>query len=407
MRVLLGVSGGIAAYKAADLVSRLRQAGAEVRVVLTVAATRLVAPTTFEALSGRPVFTDLFAPAADGWAIPHISLAEWADRAVVAPATADVLAKLALGFADDFLSTTLLAFAGPVLLAPAMNRLMWSQPAVQHNVALLRSRGCRFVGPGFGRLAEEVGGWGRMADPALIAAELAQLGAGRRAELDPPPLAGVGLLVTAGPTWEALDPIRGLSNRSSGRMGWALAEAARDRGARVTLVAGPVAASDPGGVRVVRVQSAREMERAVRSHLADCLVVVAAAAVADWRPAEASPTKLKKGGAGDEWSLRLVRNPDILAGLGRDKGDRLLVGFAAESAGGLDEARRKLVDKRLDLIVHNELAAFGAEDDRVVILDAAGGTQTLDALPKRAVAERILDRIEALLAERGPRQTEP
>jgi phosphopantothenoylcysteine decarboxylase/phosphopantothenate--cysteine ligase len=407
MRVLLGVSGGIAAYKAADVVSRLRQAGAEVRVVLTAAAARLVAPATFEALSGRPVFTDLFAPAAEGWAIPHVALAEWADRAAVAPATADTLAKLALGLADDFLSTALLAFPGPVVLAPAMNRFMWSHPAVQENVRRLGERGCRVVGPGFGHLAEEAGGWGRMADPGRIVAEVLAAGGPPRAELPTPPLAGVGVLVTAGPTWEAVDPIRGLTNRSSGRMGWALAAAARDRGARVTLVSGPVDEPDPGGVRVVRVLSALEMERAVRSAAAECRVVVAAAAVADWRPADVSPVKLKKAGAGEEWTLRLVRNPDILAGLGREKDGRLLVGFAAESEGGLAEARRKLAEKNLDLVVYNDVSAFGAEQSRIVVLDAGGGEEAFGPAPKRVLAERILDRVEARLSPGGSADRRP
>jgi phosphopantothenoylcysteine decarboxylase/phosphopantothenate--cysteine ligase len=404
------VSGGIAAYKAAELVRRLRAVGADVRVVMTEAATRFVAPLTFQSLSGHPVASDLWAPPGEGVVEQHVALAEWGEYCVVAPATADLVGKLACGLADDALTATLLAFSGGVLVVPAMNRFMWSHPAVQANVQRLGALGYRVMPPRFGALANGSVGWGRMPEPEEIVAELERLVASappRRAELPPPgaPLGGLAVLVTAGPTREPLDPVRYISNPSSGKMGWALAEAARDRGARVTLVSGPVSLPDPAGVRVVRVETAEEMGRAAMEAYREARVVLAAAAVSDWRPAEVSPVKRKKEEAGETWTLRLVRTPDILEAMGRDKGDRVLVGFAAEAGAGVEAARRKLRAKNLDLVVFNDVtrdgAGFQSDTNEVVLVDAEG-QQVLPRASKRQVAEWILDRVAALLARTAP-----
>ncbi len=408
-RVVLGVGGSVAAYKAAVLLRALQRRGAQVRVILTQAGARFVGAPLLEALSGQTVATELFSPGVPD----HVQLARWAEFAVVAPATADLLAKCAHGLADDYLSTWLLAFPGPVLLAPAMNRHMWSHPAVQGNVGLLRRQGATVLDPGWGPLGspEEGQGWGRLPEPEAILHALEGLaaGGGRRPEMPPPlgtqPLAGRHVLVTAGPTREYLDPVRYLSNPSSGRMGYALAEAARDAGARVTLVSGPVHLAAPSGVDVVLVESARQMRAAVRAALETAHVVIAAAAVADWRPEQTSEVKLKKGESGETQELRLVRNPDILAEVGAQKGDRILVGFAAESGAGPEEGLRKLRNKHLDLCVYNDLrqpgGVFGAEQNTVVIWDAAGASETVGPLPKRLVAERILARIAGLLCGEG------
>ncbi len=400
-RVVLGVGGSVAAYKAAELVRELRRGGAEVRVILTAAARRFVGDALFAGLTGMPVARDLFAPQS----VDHIALARWGQVGVVAPATADILARAAAGVADDYLTTWLLAFPGPVFFAPAMNRHMWSHPAVQRNVARLRADGASVVDPGWGPLGAvgEGEGWGRLADPSMIAAAVVgAVGRPPRAELPPPGtdlLRGRHVLVTAGPTREPLDPVRFLSNHSSGKMGYALAASAREMGARVTLVTGPVALEAPSSVTCLRVGTALEMRDAVQRAGADADVVVAAAAVADWRPAEVSETKIKKQEAGAV--LRLVRNPDILAELGLDKRGRVLVGFAAEAGAGPEEALRKLRAKHLDLCVFNAVGAggaFGAETNTVVIWDALGHSEAVGPLPKRAVADRILQRAADCLA---------
>jgi phosphopantothenoylcysteine decarboxylase/phosphopantothenate--cysteine ligase len=409
-RILLGVTGGIACYKSVDLCSRLRKAGAEVRTVMTENATRFVSPLTFQSISGNPVATDLFAVPAAG-AVEHIRLAEWAEYAVVAPATADVLGKLAHGIADDYLSTVLLACAGPTLLVPAMNRHMYAHPAVQASMAALRAMGYAVMPAEYGHLAEGGEGWGRMPEPPAIVERLASLvaeGRGRRPELPPPrarDLAGACVLITAGPTQEPIDPVRFITNPSSGKTGWALAEAARDRGAEVTLVAGPVALADPPGVRVRRVRTAREMAEAALEAYALCHVAICAAAVADFRPEAPAAEKIKKGGA-ETLELRLVRNPDILALMGRSKGSRVLVGFAAEAGAGPEEAERKRVAKGADLVVYNDVRqpglGFGAEDNAVVIVGPGGARQALGPLPKTELAHRILDRVAALRQGSGP-----
>lgn len=403
-RLLVGVTGGIACYKSVDLCSRLRKAGAEVRVVMTESATRFVSPLTFQSISGNPVATDLFATPAQS-AVEHIWLAEWGSIAVVAPATADILGKLAHGIADDYLSTILLAFAGPALLVPAMNRMMYAHPAVQASMAALAGMGYDVMPAEYGHLAEGVSGWGRMPEPPGIVERLAGLAAeGRvpRPELPQPAprdLDGVSVVITAGPTQEPIDPVRFITNPSSGKTGWALAEAARARGAAVTLVAGPVALPDPPGVRVVRVRTAQEMADAALAAYDGCDVAICAAAVSDFRPEAPAPEKIKKGEQ-DGLDLRLVRNPDILAAMGRRKGRRVLVGFAAEAGAGPEEAERKRASKGADLVVYNDVRrpglGFGADDNAVVVVGAGGLREAIGPAPKREIAHRILDRVAAL-----------
>jgi phosphopantothenoylcysteine decarboxylase/phosphopantothenate--cysteine ligase len=413
-RVVVGVGGSIAAYRAAELVRELLRRGAEVRCILTEAGARFIGPALLAACSGQPVATDLFAPGAP----EHVALAAWAEAAVVAPATADVLGRAAAGLGDDYLATWLLAFPGPVLFCPAMNRHMWSHPAVRRNIETLRAAGARVLEPGFGALGArgEGEGWGRLREPAEIADALGSLLAGgapdRRAELPPPrprSLEGRRVVVTAGPTREMLDPFRFLSNPSSARMGYAVAEAARDRGAAVVLVSGPAALPAPAGVTLRAVTTALEMHAAVMEATAEpAAIAVGAAAVADFRPAEVSPVKIKRPHAeGAEAVLRLVANPDIIAAVGRGRRAAVVVGFSAEAGLGPEEAERKLHAKRLDLCVWNDVreadSGFGAESERAVLVDAAGGREDLGLLPKRALAERILDRAEALLRAAGTR----
>jgi len=397
-RIVLGVTGGIAAYKAADLTSRLVKAGAVVDVVMTEGATKFVGPLTFQALTHRPVCVDMWALLRDT-DIAHVSLGQAADLMIIAPATANTLAKLALGLADNLLTSTALAMRAPILVAPAMESGMWRNPATQANMATLRGRGVYVVGPGEGRLASGASGPGRMVEPAEIVEEARRI-MGLAGDL-----AGVKLIVTAGGTREALDPVRYLGNRSSGKMGFALAAAARDRGAAVTLISAPTALSGPAGVEFVAIESAGEMREAVFGRLADCDALVMAAAVADYRPAQAATQKIKKGVGG--LPLELQRTADILmdvAGQREASGrPRVVVGFAAETEELLAHARDKLERKRLDLIVANDVTAsdsgFGTDTNRVVLLDAAG-QEALPLLTKDEVAERILDRVRELLGFR-------
>jgi len=388
--VLLGVTGCIGAYKACEILRELQRRGADVRVVMTQAATRFVGVTTFEALSRHPVYVDLWASSPEG--IEHIDLASSADILVVAPATANTIGKLARGLADDALSTLALAMRGPVLVAPAMNVNMYEHPAVCENLEILRRRGVRVVEPGSGYLACGWEGRGRLAEVSeIVDATLEMLSARRD-------LAGETVLVTAGPTVEDLDPVRFLSNRSSGRMGYRLAEAARDRGARVVLVSGPVALEAPHGVELVAVRSADDMAQAVSSRFDEVGVVIMAAAVSDYRPAQIAAKKIKKGDAETTLTLDLVRNPDILEGLGRRKGAQVLVGFAAETQDAEAHGRNKLAQKNLDLIVANDVtepgAGFGGDTNRALLIDGGSAEQT-GLLSKRELAERILDRVVA------------
>jgi phosphopantothenoylcysteine decarboxylase / phosphopantothenate---cysteine ligase len=391
MKVVLGVTGCIGAYKACEVLRELQKRSVDVHVVMTESATRFVAPLTFEALSQHPVFVDQFALGAES-DIRHISLADAAELLLVAPATANILGKFAHGIADDALSTLYLATKAPVLAAPAMNVNMFEHETVRENVLALRRRGVLFVAPGSGYLACGWLGQGRLAEvPDIVEAAMAVLN--RRRDL-----AGEIVVVTAGPTVEDIDPVRYVSNRSSGRMGYRLAEAARDRGARVTLVSGPTSLPTPAGVDFVAVHSAEEMARAVEARARDAGIVLMAAAVSDYRPREAAPQKLKKGPGLER--LELERTPDILRSLGEAKNGRLLVGFAAETEDVVAHARRKLREKNLDLIVANDVsrkdAGFAAETNAALLLDASGGEESVPVVSKRELAERILDRVVAL-----------
>jgi len=391
--VVLGVTGCIGAYKACEVLRELQRRGVDPHVVMTAAATRFVSPLTFEALSRHPVFHDQWALGTSG-EIRHISLADDAELLLVAPATANILGKFARGIADDALSTLYLATRAPVLVAPAMNVNMFEHEAVQENLATLRGRGVGVVEPGDGYLACGWLGKGRLAEgEAIVEAALARLARRRDLERET-------VLVTAGPTVEAIDPVRFVSNRSSGTMGYRLAEAARDRGARVILVSGPTALRAPHGVTFAGVRSAEEMKQAVAAHVGPATVVIAAAAVSDYRPAKPSDSKLKK--AEGPVRLELVRTPDILKGLGEAKGSRLLVGFAAETEDLLENAARKLEAKNLDLIVANDVtvrgAGFGGETNAVVLLRRDGRRNAVPLATKREVADRILDEVVALRA---------
>ena len=387
-RILLGVTGGIAAYKAADLVRRLRERGAEVEVAMTAGAQRFVTPLTFQALSGRQVRTDLWDEAAEA-AMGHIELARWAELVLVAPASADFLARLAGGHADDLLSTACLATAAPVWLAPAMNRLMWANAATQANVATLRDRGIRLLGPASGEQACGETGLGRMVEVEEICAAVyaSELGG---------PLAGVTLVISAGPTREPLDPVRFLSNRSSGKMGFAVAAAARDAGAEVTLISGPVALPTPLGVRRVDVETAAQMYQAVHAAIGAADIYVGAAAVADYTPTCCASSKIKK--TSDRLDLLLEKAPDILASVAALERRPFTVGFAAETNDVERHARDKLARKRLDLIAANEVGAeraFDREDNELLVL-WPGGRRELALQSKADLAREFV----ALLAER-------
>jgi len=387
--VVLGVTGGIAAYKAVELASRLTQAGAIVDVIMTDAATRFVAPLSFQTITRRPVVTDMFA-LLQKTEIAHVSLAERADVVVIAPATANTIAKLAHGLADNMLTATVLATAAPLIVAPAMDAGMYENPATQANLALLQERGAVIVGPAYGRLASGKVGKGRLAEIREIVGTIRMV-LGREGEL-----AGRRVLVTAGGTREYIDPVRFIGNPSSGKMGYALAEAARDRGAEVTLISAPTALPKPVGVKLVAVETAQEMRDAVLDALPETDLLLMAAAVADYRPAHRVGRKIKKGEA-EELTLRLVRNPDILAEVAARRGPKpaVVVGFAAETEDLVANAKAKLVEKRLDLIVANDVTApdsgFGADTNRVTLLDRRGRVEALPLLPKTEVAERVLD----------------
>jgi phosphopantothenoylcysteine decarboxylase / phosphopantothenate---cysteine ligase len=384
LRVLLGVGGGIAAYKSCELVRRMRDAGCAVRVVMTRAGTAFVTPLTFQALSGQPVRIDLLDAEAES-GMDHIALARWADRVVVAPATADLMARLAAGMADDLLTTLCLATEAPILLAPAMNRVMWEHPATQANYRVLQQRGVRMVGPDAGGQACGETGAGRMAEPLAILRALLGPGHG--------PLAGRRVLVTAGPTQEPIDPVRFIGNRSSGRMGVALATAARDAGAEVCLVHGPMGVLPPGGVRAVAAHTADSMHSAVLDHLDGVDLFIAAAAVADYRPRTAAEQKLKKDAT--EMTLELIRTPDILADVAARRPRPFVVGFAAETTDLRGHAQAKLERKGLDMIAANDVSAgqaIGREDNALMVL-WPGGERLFPAQPKDALARALIELI--------------
>lgn len=381
--ILVGVTGGIAAYKSADLVRRLREAGAEVRVVMTDAATEFITELTLQAVSGHPVHRRLLDKEAES-AMGHIQLARWADAVLVAPASADFLARLVAGRGDDLLAAVCLASGAPLAVAPAMNQQMWRQSATEENIARLRARGIRIFGPGEGSQACGDVGPGRMLEPAeltALTAALFQSGA----------LDGLRVLVTAGPTWEAIDPVRGLTNKSSGKMGYAVAEAAVEAGARVTLVSGPVALTPPERVELVSVVSAVEMHNAVMERIDDTDIFIGVAAVADYRPAAPAAEKIKKHA--ERLTLELVRNPDILADVAARESPPFTVGFAAETGNLEAAARAKLDAKKVDLICANEVGGavggFGTDDNRLLLIDREGSTELPLASKARLARELI------------------
>ena len=399
MRITLGVTGGIAAYKSAELVRRLQDEGHTIQVVMTRAAREFVTPLTFAALSGQRVITDLFSSSASGEnnlesAIDHIGVAQRTDLLLVAPATADILAKFARGFADDFLTTLYLASTAPVVMAPAMNVNMWQHKATQENLATLRARGVRVVEPNEGDLACGMTGAGRLASQEEILKAVEEVLQGQQ------DLVGERVLVTAGPTREDIDPVRFLTNRSSGKMGYAVAEAAARRGAKVVLVSGPTALETPPGVERVDIRSAQEMLLAVQAQFPECTLAIFAAAVADYRVAEPSGAKIKR--THDLLTLRLEPNPDILATVAREKGNRLVVGFAAETDNVAENARKKLVQKNADLIVANDLttegAGFDVDTNVVTLFSRDERDLPLPRLTKAEVAQCILDEVLRLRA---------
>ena len=386
-KIILGVTGGIAAYKAAELVRELVRAGAEVFVVMTRSAQAFITPLTFQALSGNKVTTELFSLTEES-EIGHIALADRAELLVIAPATANIIGKIAAGIADDLLTTIVMATQAPILLAPAMNVHMWENPICRENVQKLRGRGLHFIDPAAGELACGYEGKGRLAEIPAIFEEIRSL-------LSPKDLSGETLLVTAGPTEEPIDPVRFLSNRSSGKMGFSIARAARLRGARVILVSGPSALPVPSGVKFIPVRTAAEMREAVLGSLPGVSMLVMAAAVSDYRPRGTSPEKIKKSRA--ELTLSLELNPDILHEAGQRKEKRLLIGFAAETESLLANARKKLAEKNLDLIVANDVrlpgAGFQVDTNVVKLIDRSGKVEELPLMSKEDLADCVLDRV--------------
>jgi phosphopantothenoylcysteine decarboxylase/phosphopantothenate--cysteine ligase len=387
--IVIGITGSIAAYKAAEIASQLTQAGAKVNVIMTKEAIQFISPVTFRAITGRHVVTEMFDLASES-SIGHISLARTADIVVIAPATANIIAKLAAGIADDMLCCTVLATKAPVLIAPAMETNMYNNPVTQDNLSRLEARDFAIIGPASGWLASGREGLGRLADIYDIMSSICQM-LGRSGDL-----AGKHILVTAGGTQEPIDPVRYISNRSSGKMGYALAEAARDRGAKVTLVTAPTSLTEPVGIDVVKVNTAQEMRQAVENVTSQADALVMAAAVADYRPTKAAKDKIKKGEAGLTLEMECI--PDIL---GNVKGNFIKVGFAAESSNLMANAKQKLKQKGLDFIVANDITAsnsgFGADSNRVTIIDREGKIDSLPLMAKREVAERVLDRVVEFL----------
>lgn len=390
--IILGVTGGIAAYKAAEVCSTLVKSGATVHVVMTEHATRFVGTVTFRALAGTQVITGMWDEPRE-YEITHVSLPDKADLMLIVPATANIIGKIASGIADDMLSTMVMATTAPVILAPAMNCKMWANPIVQANIERMKSLGYIFVDPGEGRLACGTEGVGRLAPIKRIAqAVLDSLFPKRDLE-------GASILVTAGPTQEPIDPVRFIVNRSSGKMGYAIAEAAAKRGARVILVSGPTSLAVPAGVEVVEVRTAAEMFDAVMERLPDAQVVIGAAAVADYTPKSPGAEKMKKSEA--SLALELTPTKDIIAEVGRRKGERILVGFAAETGDLIENARAKLTSKNLDFIVANDVSrpeiGFGSDENEVTIIGRKGDVQELPRMSKIDVANKILDRVKEAL----------
>jgi phosphopantothenoylcysteine decarboxylase/phosphopantothenate--cysteine ligase len=389
--VVLGITGGIAAYKAADLASKMTQAGARVDVIMTEAAMKFVTPLTFRSLTHRPVVTSMWELSSE-FSVEHVALAEAADVIVIAPATANTIARLATGIADDMLTCTVLASEAPVVIAPAMDANMWQNPATQENVARLKARGFIFVDPAYGRLASGRMGLGRLAEVEANLATVSQV-LGRKGDL-----AGRRIVVTAGGTREAIDPVRFIGNRSSGKMGFAIAEAARDRGAEVTLIAAATSVSPPAGIPLTTVESVVEMKETVAQATREADALIMAAAPADYVAREVAGQKIKKGAAG--LTVELVRAPDILSEV---KGSFLRVGFSAETENLLENARQKLESKNLDLMVANDVTAadsgFGTDTNKVTLLLRDGTTEDLPLMTKREVADKVLDKVAGMLEE--------
>ena len=391
--ILLGVSGGIAAYKAAELARRLISAGARVKVMMTRSAQEFVGPLTFQALTGEKVAAAMFGPGSDP--LEHVALGQEVDAIVLAPATANLIGKLAAGIGDDLLTTVMLAATKPVLVCPAMNDQMWHNPVVQENLDRLRARGLHVMEPEAGELACGAVGLGRLPEPEAIVEAASRL-------VSPQDFMGYRVLVTAGPTYEDFDPVRFLTNRSSGKQGYALARVAWRRGADVCLISGPTARSAPYGVELVPVRSAREMADAVKERFPGTDVLLMAAAVSDYRPSRAEVKKMKRGQ--EEMQYHLTQNPDILKGLARRKTRQVVVGFAAETHDLEAEARRKMREKNLDLIVANDVnrpdSGFQADTNEVTLMGREGEAERLPLLHKEEVAARILDRVARLVAAR-------
>ena len=390
--IVLGITGSVAAYKAADIASKLTQAGAKVEVVMTEPATRFIAPLTLRSITGRAVVTDMF-DLASQHGIEHIALGEAADLVVIAPTTASIIAKMAVGIADDMVSLTVLATKAPVIVAPAMDVNMFENPITQENIAKLKARGFTVVDPAYGRLASGKVGWGRLADIDKIIGTIKQV-LGRSGDLK-----GKRMVVTAGGTQEPIDPVRHISNPSSGKMGYAVAEAARDRGAKVTLITAPTSLPDPVGIEIIPVRTTAEMKKAVTKAVAKADALIMAAAVTDYQPKTVAKTKIKK--ESPSLTLELVRTPDILTEV---KGDFIKVGFAAESEDIVANAKKKLQQKQLDLIVANDItdkkSGFGVDTNKVTIISRDGKIESLPLMSKREVADKILDRVVGLLGER-------
>ena len=390
--IVLGITGSIAAYKAAELASKLTQAGARVDVIMTESATKFIAPLTLRSLTGRPVVTSMWELSSE-FSIEHVALAEAADVVAIVPATANIIAKLAAGIADDMLTCTVLATKAPVIVAPAMNVNMLENPVTQDNLAKLKSRGFILVGPTYGRLASGEMGAGRLAETETIIGTIKQV-LGRSGDL-----AGRRILVTAGGTQEPIDPVRHIGNRSSGKMGYAVAEAARDRGAAVSLITAPTSLPEPVGIEITYIRTATEMKEAVAKATAQADALIMTAAVADYQPKSIARKKIKKDSP--SLTLELVRTPDILTEV---KGNFLKVGFAAESENIVANAKQKLEKKRLDIIVANDItdasSSFGADTNKVTLISRDGNVENLPLLTKREVADKILDRVLELLNQK-------
>ena len=398
--IVLGITGGIAAYKAVDLASKLTQAGAKVEVIMTEAATKFVTPLTLRNITHRQVVTDMFEPTTE-WSEEHIALAEAADVIIIAPATANTMARLATGIADNMLGTVVLATKAPVIIAPAMNDLMYSNAVTQKNVASLKARGFTFIEPEYGRLASGKMGKGRLPDTATIIRAIEKT-LGQKQDL-----AGKRIVVTAGGTREPIDPVRHIGNRSSGKMGYALAEAARDRGAKVILVSANVTLEEPAGVEIIKVKTAAEMKKAVNGAVKKADALIMAAAVADYQAEIIAKAKIKKESAGN-LTLKLVKTPDIL---GEVEGDFIKVGFAAESENLVENARKKLKAKHLDMIVANDItkadSGFDADTNQVILIDKTGKAEELPLMSKREVAEKILDRVVEEISKLKAQKSKP